>query len=162
AYRVLRRVFEDGAYADRALAAEARTLDPRDRALAMALSYGAVQRRATLDHVAQRLSNRPPKRLEPPVLAALELGLFQLLYLSGITDYAAVDESVELVKRIRPGAAGLVNAVLRRAAGEGRAILEELDDDEPSGAATLHLVPGWLARRWWQELGAHGARQLLR
>jgi 16S rRNA (cytosine967-C5)-methyltransferase len=162
AYRVLRRVFEEGAYADRALAAEARTLDPRDRALAMALSYGAVQRRAALHHVAQRLSNRPRHRLDPPVLAALELGLFQLLYLGGITDYAAVDESVELVKRTRPGAAGLVNAVLRRAAGEGRAILDELDDDEPARAAILHSVPEWLARRWWQELGADGARQLLR
>ena len=46
AYTVLRRVFEQGAYADRALQAEAAGLEPRDRALAMRLAYGAVQRRA--------------------------------------------------------------------------------------------------------------------
>jgi 16S rRNA (cytosine967-C5)-methyltransferase len=43
AYAVVRRVFEDGAYADRVFNAEAVGLDTRDRALAMALAYGAVQ-----------------------------------------------------------------------------------------------------------------------
>src|SRR6185312_1937144 len=52
ALRVIRRVFEQGAYADRAFTGEAAELEPRDRALAMALSYGTVQRRATLDYVA--------------------------------------------------------------------------------------------------------------
>jgi 16S rRNA (cytosine967-C5)-methyltransferase len=155
-------VFEQGAYADRALAAEARELDHRDRALATALAYGAVQRRATLDHVAQQLLNRPLARLDPPVVAALRLGLFQLLFLGGVSDYAAVDESVELIKRERPGAAGLVNAVLRRGAREGPTILDSLHDADPDNAAILHSVPQWLAHRWWQELGADTARELLR
>jgi 16S rRNA (cytosine967-C5)-methyltransferase len=162
AYTVVRRVFEEGAYADRALAAEARALDPRERAFAMALAYGAIQRRRTLDHVAQRLSSRPLERLDPPVLAALRLGLYQLLYLGGVADYAAVDESVELAKRARPAAAGLVNAILRRGGAEGPAILAELDDGDPAGAAILHSVPDWLARLWWTEVGADGARELLR
>ncbi len=46
AYLVLRRVFEQGAYADRALQSEAAELDMRDRALAMRLVYGTIQRRA--------------------------------------------------------------------------------------------------------------------
>ena len=54
-----------------------------------------------------------------PVLAALRLGLFQLLFLDGVADHAAVNESVELVKRIGHGGAPLVNAVLRRATREG-------------------------------------------
>jgi 16S rRNA (cytosine967-C5)-methyltransferase len=161
AFLVLRRVFEQGAYADRAFAAQARSLQPRDRALAMALSYGAVQRRGTLDHVAGRLLTRPIDGLDPPVLAALRLGLFQLLYLGGVADHAAVDESVELAKRARPAAAGLVNAVLRRATTEGRTILAELHDRDPDAAAVRHSVPVWLARRWWQELGADCARRLL-
>ncbi|HET7051137.1 MAG TPA: 16S rRNA (cytosine(967)-C(5))-methyltransferase RsmB [Solirubrobacteraceae bacterium] len=162
AYTVVRRVFEHGAYADRALAAEARALDPRDRAFATALAYGAIQRRRTLDHVAQRFASRPLERLDPPVLAALRLGLYQLLYLGGVADYAAVDESVELAKRARPAAAGLVNAILRRGAAEGSAILAELDDADPGDAAILHSVPEWLAQLWWTELGAGDARELLR
>ena len=161
AFTVLRRVFEQDAYTDRAFAAEARELDPRDRALAMAISYGAVQRRATLDHVAGRLLSRPLRGLDAPVIAVLRLGLIQILYLDGIADHAAVHESVELAKRSRPAASGLVNAVLRRATTEGREILAGLHDRDPDAAALLHSVPVWLARRWWAELGADDARALL-
>src|SRR2546430_3028893 len=91
ALRVVRRVFEEGAYADRALAGEAAELEPRDRALAMALTYGTVQRRATLDHVARQLVDRPVERLDAPVLAVLRLGLFELLYMSGAAEHAAVN-----------------------------------------------------------------------
>jgi 16S rRNA (cytosine967-C5)-methyltransferase len=150
------------AYADRAFPAEAAALEPRDRALAMALTYGAVQRRATLDHVAGQLVDRRLEKLDPPVLAALRLGLFELLYLGGAAEHAAVNESVELAKNASPHAAGLVNAVLRRAAREGPAILEGLDDETPESAAVVHSVPAWLAALWWSELGAGVARALLR
>ncbi len=161
ALRVIRRVFEDDAYADRAFTAEAAGLEPRDRALAMALAYGTVQRRATLDHVAAQLTDRRLERLDPPVLAVLRLGLYELLYLGGAAEHAAVNESVELAKQARPHAAGLVNAVLRRAAREGPAILEGLNDESPQAAAVLHSVPDWLAGKWWDELGADEARALL-
>jgi 16S rRNA (cytosine967-C5)-methyltransferase len=162
ALSVIRRVFEDGAYADRAFTGEAAGLEPRDRALAMALAYGTVQRRATLDHVAARLTDRRLERLDPPVLAVLRLGLYELLYMGGTAEHAAVNENVELAKQARPHAAGLVNAVLRRAAREGPAILAGLDDGSPEDAAVFHSVPGWLASKWWDELGADEARALLR
>jgi len=159
AYRVVRRVFEQGAYADRALHAESATLVERDRRLAMALTYGTVQRRATLDYVAGRLSSRPPEEIDPPVLAALRLGLFQLLLLKGVADHAAVNDSVELAK---PAGASFVNAVLRRAAREGHAILDELDDETPAHAAILHSIPVWIAELWWEQLGPEQARALMR
>jgi 16S rRNA (cytosine967-C5)-methyltransferase len=159
---VIRRVFERDAFADRAFHAEAAGLDPRDRALAMALAYGTVQRRATLDHVASRLISRPPERLDPPVLAALRLGLFQLLFLDGVAAHAAVNESVELAKESHRGGASLVNAVLRRAVTEGRTVLDALDDRTAEQAAVLHSIPTWLAERWWHELGADRARGLMR
>jgi 16S rRNA (cytosine967-C5)-methyltransferase len=161
AYAVVRRVFEQGAYADRALHAEAKDLDPRERAFAMALAYGTVQRVATLDHVLAQLSSRPPQRLDAPVLAALRLGLMQLLFLHGTAEHAAVHESVELAKRSSPAGAGLVNAVLRRATREGAGVLAALDDRTPQAAAIRHSVPVWLAELWWSELGAERARELL-
>lgn len=161
AYRVVRRVFEEGAYADRALHAEAIELDGRDRALATQLAYGTVQRRRTLDHLLGGLVSRPLEQLDPAVLAALRLGAYQLLLLGGVSDYAAVNESVELVKRESPGGAKFVNAVLRRLAREGPASLAALDDLTARHAAVLHSVPDWLAELWWQQLGADEARLLL-
>jgi len=162
AYTVIRRVFEQGAYADRALHAEAGDLEPRDRALAMQLAYGTVQRKRTLDHILGRLSSRPPERLDQPVLAALRLGLFQLAFLDGIAEHAAVNESVELAKLHAHGGAGLVNAVLRRAARERSELLADLEDSTPQAAAVLYSVPDWLAEMWWRELGEDEARELLR
>ncbi len=162
AYGVLRRVFEEGAFADRALHGAASELDRRDRALATALVFGTVQRRRTLDHVLAKLSSRPLERMEPPALAALRLGAFQLLFLDGVSDYAAVDDSVELAKHHSRGGAPTVNAVLRRAAREGQALLAAIDDSTPAGAAILHSVPDWLAGLWWRELGADEAVAVLR
>jgi 16S rRNA (cytosine967-C5)-methyltransferase len=162
AYEVLRRVYEQGAYADQALQAETRELDPRDRALAMRLAYGAVQRTATLDYVIERLAGRPPQRLDAPVLAALRLGLYELLYLRGAPDYAVVGDAVELAKTAGRAGHGLVNAVLRRAAREGaQALLGELSDATPEQAAIRHSHPQWIARLWWRTLGAEDARALM-
>lgn len=165
AYETLRRVFEDGAWADRALrsAASRFNLAGRERAQAQALAYGAVQRRGTNDHFAAMLTDRPVERIDPPLLAALRLGLFELLFSSGDADHAAVDQAVSLAKG-RGGqrrGAGMVNAVLRRAAREREALLAGLSDADPQGAAIAHSVPVWLAELWWEELGAGSARSLL-
>lgn len=162
AYAVLRRVFEHGAYADLALQAEAGALDHRDRALAMRLAYGAVQRKATLDHFIATLAERPAEQLDPPLLAAVRLGLYELIYLSGAPDRAVVGDAVELAKRNARGGHGLVNAVLRRAAREGSdALLGSLSDETPATAAVMHSHPEWIVRLWWEELGAADTRALL-
>jgi 16S rRNA (cytosine967-C5)-methyltransferase len=162
AYAVLRRVFEQGAYADRALQAEAAMLDARDRALAMRLAYGTIQRRATLDHVIERLAGRPPAWLDDPVLAALRLGLYELLYLDGAPDRAVVADCVELAKTGKSSAHNLVNAVLRRAAREGAvALIGGLREDTPERAAIAHSHPEWIARLWWDYLGPADALALM-
>jgi 16S rRNA (cytosine967-C5)-methyltransferase len=166
AYEVLRRVFEHDAWADRAFpaAAERHGLDPRERAQAQRLAYGAVQRRGTADRLIADLAGRPPERLDPPVLAALRLGLYELLFSDATPAHAAVDQAVELAKgdggRRRRAGSSLVNAVLRRAAATDR-LLQGLDDGTPAGAAARHSYPEWLARMWWSELGADDARSLM-
>jgi len=153
AHAIVRRTLVDGAFADRALHGEARGLDTRDRALAKQLAFGAVQRRLTLDHV---IAEHVDRRLEPDVRAALQLGLFQLLFLDGVAPHAAIGEAVELAKP-SPGHR-LVNAVLRRVQREGA----ELPSDEtPEGAAIRHSHPLWLVELWWDWLGPEQTRALL-
>jgi 16S rRNA (cytosine967-C5)-methyltransferase len=163
AFAVLRRVFEQGAWADRALRGEAERLhlDGRDLALATRLAYGAVQRKATLDYVIETLSGRPLDRLEPAVVAALRLGIFQLVYLDRVPDHAAVSEAVELAKAESRGGAGLVNAVLRRAAREAESIVGTLPDATPEQAALRLSHPEWVARLWWETFGPEEARRLM-
>jgi 16S rRNA (cytosine967-C5)-methyltransferase len=127
----------------------------------MRLAYGAVQMKATLDHVLAKLARRPLEQLDPPVLAALRLGLYELLFAGGTPARAAVNESVELVKRESPQAHAFVNAILRRASREADTIVAALDAETPAGAALAYSHPQWIAERWWSELGPAEARALM-
>ncbi|HUA12313.1 MAG TPA: 16S rRNA (cytosine(967)-C(5))-methyltransferase RsmB [Solirubrobacteraceae bacterium] len=162
AYRVLRRVFEDGAFTGPALQHAASGLDARDRALAMRLAYGAVQRRGTLDALIERLARRPARRIDAPLLAALRLGLYELVYSQGAPAHAVVNDAVELAGEQSRAGRGLVNAVLRRAAREGaEALLAPFDDRTAEHAALLYSHPRWVSELWWEELGADAARALM-
>lgn len=162
AFAVLVRVFEDGAYADRAFRAAVEGLDDRDRALAQRLAYGAVQRRRTLDRAVEVLGRRRVERLDPPVRAALRLGAYQLGFVDGVARYAAVNESVELVRRAGlERAVAFANAVLRRVADGIRPFVEALPETTATEAGLKHSYPDWIAETWWRVLGPEGARTLM-
>ncbi len=157
------RVFEQDAYADRALVSAAAGLDARDRALAQRIAYGTVQRVRTLDHGIESLGRRPVRKLDPPVRAALRLGAYQLGYLDSVPAHAAVGESVELVREAGlERAVAFTNAVLRRLSDGLRALLASLPERSPAEAALKHSYPDWVAETWWSELGAEEALALMR
>jgi 16S rRNA (cytosine967-C5)-methyltransferase len=163
AQQVLLRVFEQGAYADRAFAAAARSLDERERAFAQQLAYGTVQRVRTLDHAIETLGGRAVKGFDPPVRAALRLGAYQLAYLDGVPARAAVNESVELVRTARlERAVGFANAILRRLAEGARPLVENLPERRATEAALKHSYPDWVAELWWREREAEEALALMR
>ena len=158
ALKVLRRVAE-GAFADRALAAEARKagLEPRARAAAMRLSYGAVQRRRTLDWLIDGALERP-HALEADLREVLRLGVYELIWSDRVPDAAAVDQTVRLartlhgVPRRRTARAGLVNAVLRRIADDGARKVANLADD-PQATGIRYSMPDWIVAGLQASLG---------
>ncbi|HXV03268.1 MAG TPA: transcription antitermination protein NusB, partial [Gaiellaceae bacterium] len=139
ALRTLVRVFDEGAYADRAFATEAAELDARDRAFAQRLAYGAIQRVRTLDHVVEEVGGRPVAGLDVPVRAALRLGAYELGFMDAVPARATVNEAVELAREAGAGrATGLVNAVLRKVA-------DRIGPDDDAGAVFTRgaeLAPG--------------------
>ena len=165
ALAVVRRVFEQGAYADRTLTSEADRagLDERGRALATHLALGTVQRRRTLDAALEQLADRPVNRLERKLAHALRLGAFQLLFADGIPPHAAVSETVELVRRrIGQRAVGIANAVLRKVATGGEAWLAALPDETAEQCGIRHSLPDWIGELWFAAYGADEARALCR
>jgi len=163
AFEVVRRVFEDEAYADRAFRAAATGLDPRDRAFAMQLAYGTVQRVRTLDRAIETLGRRPVRKLDPPVKAALRLGAYQLGFMGSVPAHAAANESVELVRGAGlERAVAFTNAVMRRLAAGIAPLLESLGEETPTEAALKHSYPDWVAESWWREWGPEDALGLMR
>jgi 16S rRNA (cytosine967-C5)-methyltransferase len=157
AYEVLLRVFEHDAYADRAFRSAAEGLDERERAFAHRLAYGSVQRVRTLDHAIEALGRRPIRKLDPPVRAALRLGAYQLGY-ADTAPHAAVNESVELVRRARlERAVPFTNAVLRRLSDGIRPLLESLPD-----GPLKESYPDWIYETFVRVVGDEGAVALMR
>ena len=157
AFAVLRRTFEEDEHTEAVFREEAaeKELSGRNRAQAQRLAFGAVQRRGTTDWVIASFTRQKGRRPDPPVSAALRLGIFELLFSDGTPDHAAVDQAVSLVREAGADhAAGFANAVLRRTLRERDSILRRLaDDSTPEKAAVAHSFPDWLARQWWEELG---------
>lgn len=158
---VIADVCTRAAFADRALRTHAAGLDQRDRQLAMLLVYGTVQRQMTLDYLIESFSERPVSRLDHAVRDVLRMGLYELCYTDGAPDRAIVHDAVELVRDAGSHGHGLVNAILRRGAREGRELLAKLPDQTADEAALAHSHPGWIARHFFRELGAEHARALL-
>ncbi|HZT92384.1 MAG TPA: transcription antitermination factor NusB [Gaiellaceae bacterium] len=157
AYEVVRRVFEEDAYADRALASAVAGLDERERALAQFLAYGTVQRARTIDFGIERLGRRPVRKLDPPVRTSLRLGGFQLAF-SGEPAHAVVDDAVELVRAARrERAVPFTNAVMRRLAQGFRGLVASLPD-----GPVKESYPDWIAETWTRDFGADVALALMR
>ena len=147
--RILRRVEEGGAFASPLLERAAEELaDPRDGALLYEITLGVLRQRASLDHVLAQASGRPTDSLEPAVRLVLCIGAYELLHLTRVPDFAAVDGAVRLARAAgAPRATGLVNAVLRRVARERGGLLPPVATE--GDAASLALETSH--PRWWTE-----------
>ena len=90
-------------------------LSGADKAFASALFYGSIERRNTLDYCLECYLKGSVDKLDAAVRAILRSGLYQLRYMQ-VPPSAAVNEAVKLTRAFKKSsAAGLVNAVLRRA-----------------------------------------------
>jgi len=158
AFDAIRRVEAEGAYASDVLHTELTAgVKAEDAALVTELTLGVLRWRRLLDFLLERLLKKSVSKLDLPVALALRLGIYQLRFLQRIPARAAVNESVELVKRARKAsAASLVNAVLRRAATEARNPAEKfLPPSIPptERIAILYSHPTWLVERWLAQFG---------
>ncbi|MGI4855243.1 MAG: RsmB/NOP family class I SAM-dependent RNA methyltransferase [Janthinobacterium lividum] len=158
AFHVLSRVAVSAAHSDDMLHSLAvNALSPEDRNLTTTLVLGVLRWQLYLDEVLRPMLQRPDAELHPAALLAIHLGLFQLLYLDRIPAHAALNESVELARANGAAhAAGMVNAILRRASRE-----------KPVARNTLMVAntpaeqahPNWLMNRWRKNLGGAAARR---
>lgn len=126
------------------------TLESRDRAFVRLLVATCLRRLGQLDDVLKPFVKRKPP---PPVEDTLRLGAAQILFLE-TAPHAAVDTAVQLVKRVRhPKMAGLVNAVLRKVAAQGKDLMAGQD-------AVRLSTPGWLWEGWIKAYGKETTRAM--
>lgn len=129
------------------------------------LTYGTVRLQGRLDHLLDLHLREGLGSLPPGLLPILRLGAYQLLYMDGTPDYAAVSQAVEESGEVAGGRMkGVVNGVLRSLAREGGGPerFPRLDDDPVGHLSRWGSIPAWLARRWVQAWGPQEAAELVR
>ena len=163
AFDILLRIEQQNAYASELL--HSQRLDPlssADRGLATELVMGVLRWRSRLDQAIAAAASRSLQRLDIEVLVALRLAAYQLRYLSRVPARAAINESVDLVKRARKAsAAPFANAVLRKLASQ------EPEPPVQSVASAAQLAqefahPEWLVERWGEQFGLMLAESICR
>lgn len=140
---------ERGAWSAESLAAKSAHLDTRDAGLASDIVFGTLRRRGELDALIAHYVKRPVAKLDAEIRIALEMALYQIHFLDRVPAHAAVNDSVELVRRAgKSSAAAFVNAVLRRAIREPIEVAETLS------------TPAWLLERWICQFGSEIAQSI--
>src|SRR5256885_4889870 len=163
AFEILMRIETTDAYASEMLhSARAAKLSREDHGLLTELVMGVLRWRGALDfEIAERTKSLT--KMDREVLSALRLGVYQLLFLDRIPRHAAINESVELVKRARKrSAAGMVNAVLRKVAdcrsSENSHVSQNRREVGHSNVLSSH--PQWLVQRWERTYGSEFAEEI--
>ena len=154
---------EQGAFADELLHSERLdALSVADRRLCTEIVMGVLRWRSQLDQTIASCSKAPPSKFDLEVATALRMGAYQLTHLERVPAHAAVDQTVELVKRARRRfAAPMVNAVMRRLAAA-----KPVPPGSPTQGDSLDLLaaatahPVWLLQRWSNRYGGEAARHI--
>jgi 16S rRNA (cytosine967-C5)-methyltransferase len=162
AFEILLQVARNNAYASELLHSHAhQDMSAADHGLATELVMGTLRWLSFLDYQIAQVSTQPLAKLDLEVLIALRLAVYQLNYLDRIPASAAVNQSVELVKRARKfSAAPFVNAVLRKI---GKV---EPAAPEASGLSSIPEIaarlshPLWMVERWVKRFGIETARAI--
>jgi 16S rRNA (cytosine967-C5)-methyltransferase len=142
--------------------APTRGLGSADVDLVTELVYGVLRWQSSLDYIIDSHASRPASGIDPPLLIALRIGLYQIRYLTRVPERAAVDESVKLAHAFGSHrGAKLVNAVLRSACRQPKRPTFPGKEDDPVLYLTVTLShPEWLARRYLSRMGPDDAEAL--
>ena len=164
AFDILLRVDQQGSYASELLhSGRLESLNQADRALSTELVMGVLRWRSRLDEVIAAASARPLSKLDPEVLTALRLGAYQLQHLTRVPAHAAINDSVELMKRAhKRSAAPFGNAVLRKLAATKIEPPPESHDWTAVSLAREFAHPQWMVERWVAEYGVERAHLICR
>jgi 16S rRNA (cytosine967-C5)-methyltransferase len=137
-------------------------LEPRDRRWTRELVYGMLRRRSWIDAILADRVSGGPSRLDADVADLLRIGAYQLLAMGSVPAYAAIAQTVELVKRRHGiGASKLANAVLRRIDRERDALVIAVPPDLTDALALEYSHPRWIVARWLARFGEADTRSLL-
>jgi len=151
--------FEETNYLDYSTADD---LEPRERAEVREYVQNILRRRSYIDFLIDQFSNVSIVEMKTSLKNILRLGVYDMIFMDGTPDYAAINESVEIAKYTLGSRTGdLVNAILRNLQREKGDLPKPDFEDRTKLVATTFSHPEWLVKRWVDRFGEREAFQLM-
>lgn len=133
-----------------------------DRGFATEIIYGVVENKYFLNYVIDSFSNIKSNKLSPYVRVILQMGIYQILFLDTVTDFAAVNESVDLAKKYYKKASGFVNGVLRNILRNQENVkYPDKNKDLVKHLSIRYSYEPWLVKNWIKNFGKEFTEELL-
>ena len=165
AVKILNRVERSDAYLDRVLETEMRNTDMNelDKGLMNEIVTGVVRWQMKIDWVLTGFFHGNFTKAETNIKNALRVALYQILFLDKVPHSAAVNESVEFIKRLRgQKVADLVNGVLRNILRNLENIrYPDFNENRIQHLAVVESHPTWMVKRWMNRFGYDETKRLL-
>ena len=163
AYKVLLDIEKNKNYSNMAINKHFKDvkLSNQDRGLATEIIYGVIENKYYIDYIIDKLSKIKTNKMEIYVKTLLRMGIYQILFLNSISDYAAVNETVNLAKKKNPKISGFVNGILRNVIRQKETIGSINVKDEIDYLAIKYSYDKWIIRNWMIHFGKEFTMDLL-
>lgn len=136
-------------------------ISDQEKGLATELIYGIIENKYYLNYIIDKLSKIKSKKMSTYVKISLWLGIYQILFLDSIKDHAAVNESVNLIKKYDKKSSGFVNAILRNVLRQKETIMEIKGKCIKDELSIKYSYNPWIVEKWISDFGQDFAEDLL-
>ena len=160
AFDILCLVEEESAYSSAEILARENN-DRQSGDFIRKLVYGVLERKLYLDYIIDKLSAKGIKSVDKKALAILRMGLYQIIYMDSVPDYAAIDSSVELAREAIKGREGFINAVLRNSLRNGLSLeLPSRDKAFSKYLSVYYSIDESIINNWIDAYGEEGCEKI--
>lgn len=163
AFLIIRDVEEKKAYSHIAVNNYVSRMRPDSPPFVRELTYGVLREKLYLDYIITCFVRTPLEKTEKSDLILLRMGLYQILRMDSVPDYAAINETVELAKKYSIGHDGFINGVLRQYLRDREYVnLPDRREDEVRYLSLKYSYAPWIVKMWTKEFGKEDAEKLLK
>ena len=162
AFEILLEIEKEEAYSNLTINRFLEKNKPENPAFVRELVYGVLENKILLDYYLDKLIPTGIKKVKKKEASLLRMGLYQLIFMDSVPDYAAVNESVVIAKKLCRGREGFINGVLRGYMKKRQELtLPDRESDEKKYLSVKYSFPIWLIEKWEKEFGIDECEKLL-
>ena len=162
AFAVLLDIEKSEAFSNLALNRRIAENQPQNQAFVRELVYGVLKYKLLLDYQLDRLVKTGVRKLKKQDLTLLRMGMYQLIFMDSVPEYAAVSETVQMAKKYARGRESFINAVLRSFIRSGRKLqLPDRAQDTVGYLSVAYSAAPWIVRLWMDAYGEQETEALL-